>query len=53
MYNLCGNDQGTTGIMEMVFPNTGDKGKRLVIIVHHQKKGKKWVQYFFLNFFRK
>jgi hypothetical protein len=35
--------------MEMVFSNTGDKGKKPVIIVH-QKKGKKWVQYIFLNF---
>jgi hypothetical protein len=36
--------------MEMVFSNTGEKGKRRAIIVH-QKKGKKWVQCIFLNLF--
>jgi hypothetical protein len=35
--------------MEMVFSNTGEKGKRLVII-SAPKEGKKWVHNIFLNF---
>jgi hypothetical protein len=37
------------GIMEMVFSNTGGKGKSPVIIVH-QKKGENGFNIFFSNF---
>jgi hypothetical protein len=50
IYNLCWSGQGTTTLWKWYFSNTGEKGKRLAIIVH-QKKGKNGFILFFSIFF--